>query len=191
MGGPFDSVKPLEGRRGWSLKQLSTYNRERFEDLTAWLPDTVRGVWEIGLSADGFSRRRFLAVFINDEGRTFLPTARRVWDLLLTEQIPDVDGWFDRSKNATLAQGERVVAELVEMHRNRIQKERDRAQYTYDACLRAIGRSGAQNVREYRRKRLPADHEARMEQLDAADAHGPDLNAVLMLGVGGRKAETS
>jgi SNF2 family DNA or RNA helicase len=29
----LDSVKPIEGRRGWSLEQLRTYNRERFEDL--------------------------------------------------------------------------------------------------------------------------------------------------------------
>lgn len=28
----LDSVKPLEGRRGWSLEQLNTYNRERFEE---------------------------------------------------------------------------------------------------------------------------------------------------------------
>src|SRR5690606_30885319 len=31
----LDSVKPIEGRRGWSLEQLATYNRERFEDLTS------------------------------------------------------------------------------------------------------------------------------------------------------------
>ena len=129
----------------------------------AGLPDTVRGVWslwEIGLSADAFSRRRFLAVFINDKGRTFLPTAKRVWDLLLSEPIeliepsapPDVDGWFDRSKNAALAQGERVFTELVEAHRNRIQQERERAQYACDARLQAVGRIGAQNLREYRRR---------------------------------------
>ena len=35
-----DSVKPLEGRRGWSLEQLNTYNRERFEDLIS-----RRGIW--------------------------------------------------------------------------------------------------------------------------------------------------
>ncbi|HHO81640.1 MAG TPA: helicase, partial [Halothiobacillus sp.] len=29
----LDSVKPIERRRGWSLEQLATYNRERFEDL--------------------------------------------------------------------------------------------------------------------------------------------------------------
>ena len=34
----LDSVKPIEARRGWSLEQLNTYNRERFEDLvsTGW-----------------------------------------------------------------------------------------------------------------------------------------------------------
>ncbi len=32
---PLDSVKPLEGRRGWSRQRLDEYNRERFEDLIA------------------------------------------------------------------------------------------------------------------------------------------------------------
>ncbi|MGV8691621.1 DEAD/DEAH box helicase, partial [Pseudomonas aeruginosa] len=31
----LDSVKPIEGRRGWSLEQLNSYNRERFEDLVS------------------------------------------------------------------------------------------------------------------------------------------------------------
>ena len=168
----------------------------------AGLPDTVRGVWslwEISLSADDFSRRRFLTVFVNDAGRTFLPTAKRIWDLLLTEQIeligastmPDADGWFDQSKTAALAQGERVFAELVDEHRTRIQEERERAQYAYNARHQAIGRIGLQNVRDYRRKRLKADHDARMARLDAAEAYAPDLNAVLMLRVGEQRAEAS
>jgi len=37
----IDSVKPLEGRRGWSLERLVTYNRERFEDLVAASWDLV------------------------------------------------------------------------------------------------------------------------------------------------------
>ena len=168
----------------------------------AGIPDTVRGawsLWEISLSADDFSRRRFLTVFVNDVGRTFLPTAKRIWDLLLTEQIelvgasamPDADGWFGRSKTAALAQGERIFAELVDEHRTRIQEERERAQYAYDARHQAIGRIGLQNVRDYRRKRLKADHDVRMAQLDAAEAYAPDLNAVLMLRVGEQEADAS
>lgn len=158
------------------------------------LPDSVRGVWslwEISLSADDFSRRRFLSVFVNDEGRTFLPTAKRIWDLLLTEQVEPVGSisaedadWFARSRGAALAQGERMFTDLVEEHRTRIQEERERAKYAYDARHQAIGRVGLQTVRDFRRKRLQADHDARMTQLDAADAYIPDLNAVLMLRVG-------
>lgn len=161
----------------------------------AGLPESVRGVWslwEISLSADDFSRRRFLSVFVNDEGRTFLPTAKRIWDLLLTEPVEsvgavaaaDANGCFDRSKNATLTQGERIFGDMVEEHRARIQEERERAKYAYDARHQAIGRVGLQTVRDYRRKRLRADHDARMAQLDAAEAYTPDLNAVLILRVG-------
>lgn len=160
----------------------------------AGLPDSVRGVWslwEISLSAEDFSRRRFLSVFVNDEGRTFLPTAKRIWDLLLTEQVEpvgsnaaeDADG-FDRSRGAALAQGERIFTDLVEEHRTRIQEERERAKYAYDARHQAIGRVGLQTVRDFRRKRLQADHDARMAQLNATEAYIPDLNAVLMLRVG-------
>lgn len=159
------------------------------------LPESVRGVWslwEINLAADDFSRRRFLSVFVNDEGRTFLPTARRIWDLLLTEQVERVGavadgvahGWFDQSRNAVLAQGERIFTELVTEHMARIQEERERAEYAYHARHQAISRVGLQTVRDYRRKRLQAEHDARMELLDAAEAYTPDLNAVLMLRVG-------
>lgn len=166
------------------------------------LPDTVCGVWslwEISLSADDFSRRRFLTVFVNDVGRTFLPTAKRVWDLLLTEHItliaaattPDADGWFDRSRSAALTHGERVFTELVEEHKTRIQDERKRAHYACNARHQAIGRIGLQNVRDYRRKRLKADHDARMARLDAAETYAPDLNAVLMLRVGEQRPDPS
>ena len=54
------------------------------------LPDSVRGVWslwEISLAAEGFIRKRFLPIFATEDGRTFIPTATRVWDLLLTETV--------------------------------------------------------------------------------------------------------
>ena len=48
----------------------------------------------------------------------------------------------------------------------------------------AIGRIGLPAVREHRRKRLDADHQARMAVLDDADASVPDLNAVMLIRVG-------
>ncbi len=159
------------------------------------LPDSVAGVWslwEISLSADAFTRRRFLSVFVADDGRTFLPTAKRIWDLLLTEPLEaagtpptsDDEALFAASLEAARSQGERQYNELVEEHRARLAEERDRATYALEARQRAIGRIGLPAVRDYRRKRLLAEHEDRMAALDRAARFTPDLNAVLMLRVG-------
>lgn len=159
------------------------------------LPDSVQGLWslwEISIAADDFSRRRFLPVYVNEEGRSFLPTAKRIWDLLLTEQIErlgmmtrkESGEWFDRSKEAAIAQGEQVFSELVEEHAQRLRQERERAKFAFDVRHQAIGHVGLQNVRHYRRKRLQAEYDARVAQLNAAEAYTPDISAVLALRVG-------
>jgi hypothetical protein len=159
------------------------------------LPSTVQGVWslwEIGLSADGFTRRRFLPVFLNDEGRAFVPTAKRIWDLLLTEHVElgDLDDgfaagdWHERSLAAARGQGEVIFASLVEEHRSRLSEERERARYAFEARYQAIGRIGLPAVREFRRKRLDADYQARLAALDEAATCTPELSAVLLLRLG-------
>ena len=159
------------------------------------LPDSVKGVWslwEISLAADDFSRRRFLSVFVNDEGRAFQPTAKRIWDVLLTEQVEQFEphtsqhphDWFERSKTAAVAQGERMFSDLVTEHMTRIDEERARALYAFEARHQAIGRVGLQTVRDFRRKRLQNEHAARMAKLDAAASYSPDLNALLVLRIG-------
>ena len=159
------------------------------------LPDTIQGVWslwEISLSADGFNRKRFLPVFATDDGRAFVPTAKRIWDLLLTEKVEmgessvvaDAIHWFESSHAAAVNQGERLFSDLLKEHRTRLKEERERAQYAYDARYQAIGRIGLPAVRAHRRKRLDAEHQARLATLDDAEACVPDLNAVMMLRIG-------
>ncbi|MGD9643979.1 MAG: helicase-related protein [Elusimicrobiales bacterium] len=163
------------------------------------LPDTVHGVWslwEINLSAsnlsESFNRRRFLPVFVTDDGRTFVPTAKRIWDLLLTEnvtlaskvEVENARASFETSLAAAKAQGERLFAELLEEHRTWLAEERERARYAFDARYQAIGRIGLPAVREHRRKRLEAEFDARMAALGDAEACTPDLDAVLMLRIG-------
>jgi superfamily II DNA or RNA helicase len=163
------------------------------------LPDAVQGVWslwEISLSSAGLgnssTRRRFLPVFVADDGRTYVPTAKRIWDLLLTESVtvlePEGDDepvhWFDASQNGAQSQGERIFADLLKEHRTRLHEERERADYAYNARYQAIGRIGLPAVREHRRKRLEQEHRAKLAVLDDANANIPELNAVLMLRIG-------
>ena len=51
-------MKPLEGRRGWSLEQLSNYNRERFEDLVSasWDLVVIDEAHRMGGSTDQVAR---------------------------------------------------------------------------------------------------------------------------------------
>lgn len=161
----------------------------------AGLPEAVQGVWslwEISLCAAELSRKRFLPVFATDDGRTFVPTAKRIWDLLLTEAV-EISGtvnteqavqWFEDSMTAARIQGERIFSELLGEHRSQLKDERERAKYAYEARYQAIGRIGLPAVREHRRKRLDAEHQVRMAALDDAETSVPDLNAVMMLRVG-------
>lgn len=166
------------------------------------LPGTVQGVWslwEISLSAssssDSFSRKRFLPVFVAEDGRTFVPTAKRIWDLLLTETVslaPAVEAesaleWFESSLAAAKDQGEQLFSGLLEEHREWLAGERERARYAFEARHQAIGRIGLPAVREHRRKRLGAEHQARMAALKDAESCTPDLNAVIMLRIGSQE----
>jgi len=158
------------------------------------LPDAVRGIWslwEIGLAAEGLSRRRFLPVFVNEEGRPLVPTAKRVWDLLLTETLDvhavtsaeeSVKG-FEASHLAASTQGERIFTELLNEHRVRLKEERARAVYAFEARSQAIGRIGLPAVRAHRRQRLQQEQVARLAALDDMEASVPDLQAVMMVRV--------
>jgi len=166
------------------------------------LPDSVNGIWslwEIGLVAPGANRKRFLPVFINDEGRPFVPTAKRVWDLLLTEMVSvlsvadaeDSARWFEASFAVAGAQGEALFAALAEEHCARIKEERDRAIYAFDARNHAIGRIGLPAVRQFRRRRLQTEHEARLAALNEMKSSVPELNAVAMVRIDAKAANIS
>jgi superfamily II DNA or RNA helicase len=57
---PMDSVKPLDGRRGWSKEQVEQYNRERFGDLISagWDLVIVDEAHRLGGSSDVVARFR-------------------------------------------------------------------------------------------------------------------------------------
>ena len=158
------------------------------------LPSTVNGVWslwEVRLSSGNGERRRYQPVFVTAEGRSFAPTARRIWDLLVTEQVSlmdasrDADGAaYMSAQVAAEAHGESLFATMMDEHKDRLAQERERLKQAFDARSQAIGRIGLPAVREYRRKRLEQERASEMARVADADAVVPELNPVLMLRVG-------
>jgi superfamily II DNA or RNA helicase len=57
---PLDSIKPLDGRRGWSAEQLARFNRERFEDVVAaaWDLVIIDEAHRLGGSSEQVARHR-------------------------------------------------------------------------------------------------------------------------------------
>lgn len=55
---PVDSIKPIESRKGWSLKQLNDYNKLRFDDLLAagWDLIIIDEAHRLGGSTDQVAR---------------------------------------------------------------------------------------------------------------------------------------
>lgn len=163
------------------------------------LPDTITGVWSlwrVGLTAINFKRTRFLPVFVADDGRSFVPTARRIWDLLLTESV-SVSGAvghsessrpFAQSRQAAERQGEQIFSGLVAEFRTWVQDETTRAETAFEARMLAIGRIGLPAVRDHRRARLKREHERRIRDLEGASAYTPDLIPLLALRLEGKGA---
>jgi hypothetical protein len=163
------------------------------------LPDGVTGVWSlwrVGLTAGVFARQRYLPVFLASDGRSYVPTARRIWELLLTENPGEV-GYVPGTAAVAIAEqaemvvkehGEPIYRELVNLHREHLQRERKRLEEIYVVRREALGRVGLPAVREYRRRRLEQEHAARLAELEAA-VPVPELCLVLMLQVASTGSE--
>lgn len=165
------------------------------------LPDSVTGLWslwQVGLTTDAMDvttpvKRRFLPVFMSDEGRVFMPTARRVWDLLLTETIgtpsrvmtgKDALDAFASARQAALQHGEKRFSEMVAEHRLSTTREAERMNHAFAARRRLIERVGLPAVRNRRLALLDSEFAA-WGQRAASTAHiAPTLTAIAMLRVG-------
>ena len=73
--------------------------------LHSLMPD-IKGVWslwQISLSEGNWHRRKILPLFIHEDGRYLLPTARHIWDKFMIF-LPEVQRYFsvDESQNMFL-----------------------------------------------------------------------------------------
>jgi ERCC4-related helicase len=138
-------------------------------------------------------RRRILPLFLADNGRTYLPTARHVWDQLLTAD-PQVRSLLDAKVSQTVfaqlqkaaeEHGKAIYEALVQEHRTRIAREREKADYAFAARRKTVERIGLPQVRDYRLNLLAQEQRAFQEQLDQKVHVYPELVPLLVMRVEG------
>ena len=117
--------------------------------------------------------------------------ATRIWELLLSEEVEDLEAHFDSAELFRLArdgaeqQGAATFEQLQLDYRQQLREAVDKADYAFAARRRGIERIGLPEVRQYRLIRLEEECSRWRQQHQLAQQVAPELRAVLLLNVQG------
>jgi superfamily II DNA or RNA helicase len=170
----------------WSLWQISIVSHE----------SRVASRWDGPVTLDPgpeTRRRRIMPLFLADNGMVYMPTARHVWDQLLagSAHVRSVmetsvsQAAFEKLQNAAEEHGKPIYEALVQEHRGRIAREREKADYAFAARRRTVERIGLPQVRNYRLNLLSQEERSFREQLDQKAHAYPDMVPLLVIRVEG------
>ncbi|MBY5903937.1 DEAD/DEAH box helicase family protein [Rhizobium leguminosarum] len=156
------------------------------------LPAGVEGVWSlwrIRMSTIRGDHQRYMPLFVQN-GRPFAPTARRLWDMIVTDELRiDADstpGVVADSERLAEAQAEPIYLELRDRYLQGLDQERHRMAAAFDARQRATKRIGLENVRRARSQRLDAEQQSRVRELEAAAMTMSNLELIVIVEVRSR-----
>jgi superfamily II DNA or RNA helicase len=170
--------------------------------IVSGLPASISGFWglfEIRLQAGMHQKTQFLripmvrrgyvSVFLSEEGKLFLPTARHIWDALQTAEA---------QVQATLGQDESIIAHerlqiaaeqagqelfdtLQQAHITSVTREEERGMVAFASRRKAIEWVGLPEVRQYRLARCAAEETEWRHELQSARQIVPEIRSMLML----------
>jgi ERCC4-related helicase len=160
------------------------------------IPPEIHGLWSlwrISLGSDHLREVKVLPLFRHDDGRTFQPTARMLWDRFLEEQSGIRSAGVLTGEEATAAfaalrdeaerQGRAFFEELQGRKSGRVGREREKGRYAFGVRREAINRLGLAEVRQHRLRRLEEEERAWAAELDRQEQILPELSAVIIVRV--------
>ena len=168
------------------------------------LPKTVSGLWglfEIRMSVQQSAnsqiripliRRSYICVFMSKEGKLFMPTARHIWDQLLTDDLT-IESMRDSNKSIAAGEsllpaaeqaGQEIFDTMQDAHFAAIAREEERGMIAFASRRKAIDRLGLPEVRQFRVARLDEDETQWRSELESARQIIPEMRPLLMLNIG-------
>lgn len=166
------------------------------------LPSSISGFWElfeIRLQAGMHQktpllripivRRGYVSVFLNEEGKLFLPTARHIWDALQTAEVQvqttlsqdESIITHERLQEAAEQVGQDLFDALQQVHLTAVAREKERGTISFASRRKAIERVGLPEVRQFRLSRCDADESDWLHELQSARQIVPEIRPLLML----------
>ena len=156
----------------------------------------VRGIWslwEIGLAAADLKRRKIMSLFVSDEGKSLIPTARRIWDQLLVSDV-EVQAILPQDESLKVFSGAQCEAEkhgqalyesLVNDLKSNLLREREKAAYAFAMRRKRIEKIGLPDVRTHRLNVLAQEERDQISKLDGASSALPEMIPLVLLRVEG------
>lgn len=156
------------------------------------LTSEVKGfwsLWRINIHTDEWNRQCVMPLFLHDDGRSLLPTARYIWEQLLTI-TPDIRGYlsgedanivYSKTSEAAKSHGKHLFEELLQKHRDRLAKEQEKGEYAFAARKRAIERIGLPAVRAYRLAQLEQEERDWKDSIKAKSQVSPEMVPLLLV----------
>lgn len=166
------------------------------------LPAGISGFWglfEIRLQAGmqqkmqllriPMVRRGYVSVFLSEEGKLFLPTARHIWDALQTAEA-EVQATLGQDESITAHErlqeaaeqaGQALFDTLQQAHIASLTREQERGMVAFTSRRKAIERVGLPEVRQYRLTRCVAEEAEWRHELQLARQIVPEIRSLLML----------
>ena len=166
------------------------------------LPSSITGFWglfEIRLQAGihhktqslriPMVRRSYVSVFLSEEGKLFLPTARYIWDVLqtTTSQVQTTLNHgesvtaYERLHKAAEQAGQELFKTLQQAHITSVAREEERGTISFASRRKAIERVGLPEVRQYRLTRCDVEEAEWRHELQSAQQILPEIRPLLML----------
>jgi superfamily II DNA or RNA helicase len=166
------------------------------------LPASISGLWglfEIRLQAGMHQKTQLLripmvrcgyvSVFLSEEGKLFLPTARHIWDALQTAEA-EVQATLGQDDSITAHERLQIAAEqagqelfdaLKQAHIASVTREEERGRVAFDSRRKVIERVGLSEVRQFRLFRCDAEETEWRSELQSARQILPEIRPLLML----------
>lgn len=160
------------------------------------ISDEITGLWSlwrIDIATTEWNRHRIMPLFVGDGGKIFTPTARHLWDQLLSA-TPNVQGHLDKDESKDAfnrleeiadEHGRTIYDELVQEHRSRLIREKEKGEYALKARRKIIERVGLPQVRDHRLALLQQEELAWRDELERKARVYPEMVPLLVIRVEG------
>ena len=134
-----------------------------------------------------------MPLFLSDNGRVYVPTARHIWDQLLVVapairsslDAESSESAFVRLQAAAEEYGRPAYEALVREHQDFIAREREKALCAFLARRKAIERIALPQVRSHRLNLLAREEQSHQVELERRAEVSPEIVCLLVLRVEG------